>query len=139
MTATPERWQQRFQNFSVAFTLLKEVIDRDLVSLNALECEGAIQRFKFAFDMACRVLNDYLEYSGIELNAATPRDIIKGAFSTKLIADGQAWSDMLDMRRHIANYYDIGLFRRTLDDVKVVYFPHLATMHATFSRRLPTT
>ena len=82
------RWKQRFDNFDRAFVPLREVCDRGVASLSQLEKEGAIQRFEVAFELAWKTLKDYLEESGIVVNPATPRSVIKEAFAAKLLDDG---------------------------------------------------
>ncbi|MCH7916978.1 MAG: hypothetical protein IIC50_03210 [Planctomycetes bacterium] len=36
-----------------------------------------------------------MDYTGIVLEQITPRAVIKAAFNAKIIADGQAWIDLL--------------------------------------------
>lgn len=49
------RWQQRFQNFSRAFGLLREAIERPADSLSQLEKEGIIQRFEYTFELRAKL------------------------------------------------------------------------------------
>ncbi len=46
------RWHYRFRNFSRAYTLLREAMERKVAELNELEREGAIQRFEYTFELA---------------------------------------------------------------------------------------
>ena len=89
------RWKQRFDNFDRAFVLLREVYERKLDSLSRLEKEGAIQRFKVAFELAWKTINDYLEESGVVVNPVTPRNVIKEAFTARLLDDADVWIDMM--------------------------------------------
>jgi nucleotidyltransferase substrate binding protein (TIGR01987 family) len=61
------RWQQCFQNFRRAFTLLREAMENDLDTLNQLNKEGIIQRFEYTFELAWKVLKDKIEFDGLEL------------------------------------------------------------------------
>jgi len=82
MTPSPDiRWQQRLQNFERALALLSEAMEGGPAALNQLEKEGAVQRFEYTLELAWKTLKDYLEASGIVLNAITPRQVIKDAFA----------------------------------------------------------
>ena len=60
--------------------------------LNRLEKEGLIQRFEYTFELAWKTLKDYLEGKGVE--ALYPRDVIKEAFRSGLVTDGDVWMEM---------------------------------------------
>lgn len=107
MNSDPDvRWQQRFQNFEWALTLLEDALSQGPAALNQLEKEGTVQRFEYTLELAWMTLKDYLEESGIVLSAATPRQVIKDAFAAKIIVDGQAWIDMIDHRNLLSQTYD---------------------------------
>jgi nucleotidyltransferase substrate binding protein (TIGR01987 family) len=134
MNKTEIRWKQRYANFQFAYELLREVLSRDLTQLEPLELEGAVQRFRFTFDMACKVLGDYLEFSGIDVAAITPRQVIKEAFSAKLIENGQVWIDMLDQRNFLSHTYDRDIFAEALKQIQAQYLPHLIVFDQSFDK-----
>ena len=96
------RWKQRFQNFEKAFILLKNSLEAK--SFSVVERAGIVQIFEFTFELGWKTLKDYLEEQGVK--AAFPRDVIKEAFRTQLIEDGDTWMDMLDKRNLMAHTYD---------------------------------
>ncbi|NBX30594.1 nucleotidyltransferase [bacterium] len=107
MTPSPDiRWQQRLQNFERALALLSEAMEGGPAALNQLEKEGAVQRFEYTLELAWKTLKDYLEASGIVLNAITPRQVIKDAFAARILADGQTWIDLIDHRNLLSHTYD---------------------------------
>ena len=108
------RWKQRFQNFDRAVILLREPIARGVATLSVLEREGTIQRFEVAIELAWKTLRDYLEYEGETLEVVTPRNVIKEAFSARVIADGQVWMDMLDHRNLLSHTYDQTVFEKAV-------------------------
>lgn len=56
------RWQQRFQNFDRAFKLFQSALqERPLDAYSALEQEGIIQRFEYAYELAWKTMKDYLQ------------------------------------------------------------------------------
>ena len=72
------RWKQRFDNLQRAY--------------------------EFTFELSWKTLKDFLAYNGID--AKLPRDVLKQAFATGLIRDGQLWIDMLKERNLMAHTYD---------------------------------
>lgn len=108
------RWKQRFQNFDRAVILLREPIARGVATLSVLEREGTIQRFEVAIELAWKTLRDYLEYEGETLEVVTPRNVIKEAFSARVIEDGQVWMDMLDHRNLLSHTYDQTVFEKAV-------------------------
>jgi nucleotidyltransferase substrate binding protein (TIGR01987 family) len=129
------RWKQRLDNFDRAFVLLREVYDRGVDSLSQLEKEGAIQRFEVAFALAWKTLKDYLEESGVIVNPATPPNVIKEAFATKLLDDAQVWIDMMLHRNLLSHTYDNTVFEAVLRTVVERYFPAFDHLHEFFLTR----
>ena len=123
------RWKQRFDNFDRAFVLLREALEHGLAALSQLEKEGTIQRFEIAFELAWKTMKDYLEENGLVVNPATPRNIIKEAFTAKLLDDGQVWIDMMLHRNLLSHTYDIKVFEEVLQAVAQRYLPALDRLH----------
>ncbi|MEZ4651197.1 MAG: nucleotidyltransferase substrate binding protein [Candidatus Eisenbacteria bacterium] len=130
------RWRQRFQNFDRAVRLLREPLARDVASLNALEKEGTVQRFEFALELGWKTIKDYLEHEGHLIQPVTPRNVIKLAFSTGVIVDGQVWIDMLNHRNLLAHTYDETAFEEAVHALCNRYHPAIEDLHAWFSARL---
>ena len=126
------RWKQRFDNFDRAFVLLREVYERKLDSLSRLEKEGAIQRFEVAFELAWKTINDYLEESGVVVNPVTPRNVIKEAFTARLLDDADVWIDMMLHRNLLSHTYDIKVFEVVLQALAERYFPAFDRLHEWF-------
>ena len=130
------RWRQRFSNFDRGFVLLREALERGPAALSALEKEGTIQRFEYTFELAWKLLKDYLECDGMVITPLTPRQVIKDAFAAKLLTDGQAWIDMLDHRNLLSHTYDPSVFQTAVDAIAQRYLPALAGVHAWFMGRM---
>ena len=101
MNSAEVRWHYRFRNFSRAYTLLGEALEREVEDLNELEREGAIQRFEYTFQLAWLTLKDRLEYGGIvftELqgHAVLSRDVMSP------VDGAEVWINMLVDRNLIA-------------------------------------
>ena len=129
------RWKQRFVNFDRGFVLLREAIERGPSTLSALEKEGVVQRFEYTFELAWKVLKDYLEEEGAVIAPLTPRQVIKEAFAAKLVPDGQVWIDMLDHRNLLAHTYEASVFETVVEAIARRYLPALGDAHAWFVGR----
>lgn len=76
MNRNPDiRWQQRFENFDRALTLLQDALAAGPAVLNQLEKEGVVQRFEYTLEPAWKTVRDFLEKSGVVLMAITPRQV----------------------------------------------------------------
>lgn len=123
---TDIRWEQRFENLDRAFNLLEQGVERHAQQdLSDLEKEGIIQRFEYTFELAWKTLKDYLDYTGIVLEQITPRSVIKAAFNAKIIADGQAWIDMLSQRNLMAHTYHQEYFEHAISNIVGSHFSAL--------------
>ena len=112
------RWLYRFDNFKRALSLLREAIDiRKERQLTPLEEEGIIQRFEYTWELAWKVLKDYLEHTGIILDTITPSFVIKAAFAAKIIENGDIWIQALDARNKMSHTYNLVIFEKIIDDI----------------------
>ena len=119
----------RFRNFSRAYALLSEALEREVEELNELEREGAIQRFEYTFQLAWLTLKDRLEHGGIIVADVTPRNVIRGAYAAKLIDDAEVWIDMLVDRNLMSHTYDFARFEAALENVRNRYLAVLGNLY----------
>ena len=94
---SPERWLQRFANFETVLSRLEGHLEaraecRDPDLLAAL----VLRHYAFCFELGWKSLRDLLAWNGID--AKLPRQVIKQAFATGVINNGQLWIDMLEDR-----------------------------------------
>lgn len=114
------RWKQRFENFERAFILLRNVFDKE-GEFSELEKEGIIQRFEYTFELAWKTLKDYLESSGIVFEEITPRTVIKQAFESNIIKDGELWIKMLIQRNLLSHTYNQERFNEAIKKIQSEY------------------
>lgn len=100
---TLEQVKFKHENFSRALKKLHAALEED-ISVNELFIDATIQRFEFCFELAWKLMKAFLDYEGIEANS--PRSAIRKAFQMDLIADAEAWLDMLEKRNLSSHTYD---------------------------------
>ena len=125
------RWQQRFENFASAFIQLQDAVERP--SLSKLERSGLIQTFEFSFELAWKVLKDFLESEGID--AASPRQVIKEAYHFGFILHGDLWMDALENRNLLSHTYSEELAAEAAHRIRKTYFPIMNEFYIAFSGR----
>ncbi len=119
------RWKQRYNNLVKAYRQLEQANDQ-FSKLSDLEKEGMIQRFEYTFELSWKTLKDYLESRGVLVQF--PRDVIKEAFSSGIIHDGELWMDMLDNRNLMAHTYQEEIFQEVVQNVHTGYFPAITRL-----------
>ncbi len=115
------RWKQRFSNFEKSYKLLEKNITLPLKT--DLEKAGIIKLFDISFELAWKVMKDFLEFKGIIANS--PREAIKHSFQIDLLDDGHIWLEALSNRNLSVHTYDEDTAKKIIDDIKNLYFPQL--------------
>ena len=126
------RWKQRFENFEKTYKLLEKYSEQAIT--NELEKAGIIQFFEMAFELAWKVLKDYLENEGYMVKS--PRETIKQAFQIGLIDNGHIWIDALADRNLTTHTYDEELASKMATEIISVYLPELKKMYDKLSKEL---
>ena len=113
------RLQYRFNNSKRAFSLLREAIElKQDRQLSALEVEGVIKRFKYAWELAWKTLKDYLEDDGVVLEKITPKAVIIAGIEAKVITRKENWMKALDDRNKMSHVYSDEYFRKVIDNIE---------------------
>lgn len=115
------RWQQRFQNYLKAYSLLEEAVQKhQSEGLSELEQQGLIQRFEFTHELAWNVLKDYFYYQGTtSINGS--RDATREAFQNGLIQDGDQWMSMIISRNQSTHTYNQETAQELVEKITQVY------------------
>lgn len=125
------RWIYRFENFRRAFSLLNSALALD--TLSDLEREGMIQRFEYTFELAWKTIKDRLAYEGTRVESGNPRPVIRTAFQSGLIDDGQTWIDMLEHRNVMSHQYDEAAFLDVEENIRHNYIFALERFYESFN------
>jgi len=65
---------------------------------------GAVQAFKFCYELALRVMKAALAVQGLE--STSPKDIFRKAASAKIIDDSEVWFNFQEKRSFTAHTYE---------------------------------
>lgn len=124
------RWIYRFDNYKRAFVLLREAIETmEERELTQLEKEGIIQRFEYTWELAWKVIKDYLEHEGVTLDKITPASVIRAAFTAKIIKDGEMWMQALDARNKMSHVYNLKKFEEVIEEIRKSYLALFDDLH----------
>jgi nucleotidyltransferase substrate binding protein (TIGR01987 family) len=126
------RWKQRFAHFRRAFLLLEQTLT--IAQPSDAERAGLIQFFEMSFELAWKVLKDYLEQEGFTV--ISPRDAIKQAFQAGLLEDGHVWIEALKDRNLTVHTYEEKIALAVEQKIRDAYFPALSAMRTLFESRV---
>ena len=126
------RWKQRFENFDKSYKLLKKYSNQEITT--ELERAGIIQFFEMTFELAWKVLKDYVESEGYMVKS--PRETVKQAFQIGLIDNGHIWIDALSNRNLTTHTYDEELATKMTSEILNAYLPELDKLYNKLSEEL---
>lgn len=128
------RWKQRFHNYSNALQTLTEAVELGQVRpFSKLEKQGLIHVFEFTHELGWNVLKDYLESKGFT-GLIGSRDATRTAFKNALIADGEAWMDMIKARNLTSHTYNLDVAESITQDILQRFYPAFVALATTFSQ-----
>lgn len=134
MAGTELRWRQRLESLQRALAQLQAALD-------ALEADpgnevigiAVIKAYEFSFELSWKTLKDLLSHEGID--ALLPREVLRQAFATGLLQNGQLWIDMLEQHNLMAHTYDVQRARQALALIQERFAPALLSLAAELERR----
>lgn len=126
------RWQQRYAHFQKAFRFLEQTVA--IAQPSDAERAGLIQFFEMTFELAWKMLKDYLEAEGFSV--ISPRATIKQAFQAGLLDDGHVWLEALTDRNLTVHTYEESLALAVEQSIKTRYYPALLALHQTFAAKM---
>ncbi|GAA0434952.1 nucleotidyltransferase substrate binding protein [Lentibacillus halophilus] len=130
MTSSKDiRWKQRFENFERSYKRLNKYASGSIT--NELERAGIIHFFEMTFELAWKVLKDYLEKEGFIVDS--PRQAIKQAFQMGLIDDDHIWMEALEKRNMTVHTYDEETAKELTEDIVTSFLPAVRTLYRTLS------
>ncbi len=122
------RFTERIENFNRAFNLYDKAVKANISAPdNELYQMSVVQSFEICFELAWKVLKDYLAQNGI--SAYLPREVIKEAFSNEVIKNGQIWIDMMNSRNAISHEYNSDKISVIVKNISSIYHNELLNFY----------
>lgn len=122
------RWKQRFSNLEKAVATFREVMA--IESKGKIEKMALIQAFEFTFELSWKILKDFLEDNGFEVNS--PREAIRQAFQSDYIKNGDVWMNALKKRNETTHLYNDEVLDETAKFIIDKFSPILEEMYQSF-------
>ncbi|MCD6543792.1 MAG: nucleotidyltransferase substrate binding protein [Flavobacteriaceae bacterium] len=119
------RWKYRFENFSKSFKVLERSLE--IESPSEVERGGVIQFYEMSFELAWKMIKDYLQEEGFEVKS--PRTAIKQGIQMELLGNPHKWMDALEDRNLTAHTYDEETAKRVYASIKNNYYPILRQLY----------
>lgn len=114
------RLNERIENFNRAFEIFCDAVNAYNKSReNILTHMALIQSYEVCFELAWKVLKDYLAENGIIVYM--PKEVIKEAFHNNVIENGQIWIDMLNARNATSHEYNMDKINSILNNISTSY------------------
>ena len=114
------RLQERIENFNRAYEIFTDAVQAYKSDKSAVLMQMAlIQSFEICFELAWKILKDYLSVKAVEV--FTPKDTIKSAFNAQIIMNGQIWIDMANDRNLSSHEYNMEKVNLMLEKISNEY------------------
>ena len=101
------RWKQRFENFEKSYATYQRMMAFYMANPEEEAAQlAATQAFEICVELAWKVMKDYLENEGFEINS--PKETIRQAFASDIIQgkNGEVWMQALNLRNLASHTYD---------------------------------
>lgn len=128
-----KRFEERKEDLKKATNKLNEALKEEVTDL---EIDGILHRFEFTFELAWKTMKDFLEYNGISENIGSPREILRRAFESHLIEDGEEWINMMLARNSLSHLYNEETSRKIYKEIKENYIKLLEKLNQRFETLL---
>lgn len=125
-------WKDYFDTLGEAINRLEEVLThKDIHEIEYLQ-DATIQRFEFSVELYWKVLRKFLAYEQIE--AFTPREVLRNSYQYGLIDDEQVWIAMLNDRNKTSHVYKKEDAQRIFQHI-ASYFPVMKGTYVKLTER----
>lgn len=121
MTTQDVRWLQRLDSFQRALQQLRAATALAAERpLSDLEGQGLVKAFEFTHELAWNVMKDYFAWQGASQITGS-RDATRQAFATGLVADGEAWMEMIQSRNLSSHTYNPATAQQLTERITSLY------------------
>jgi nucleotidyltransferase substrate binding protein (TIGR01987 family) len=128
------RWRQRLESLQRALAQLEAALAAHGAEPgNEVIGMAVIKAYEFSFELSWKTLKDLLAWNGVD--ARLPREVLKQAFATGLLENGQLWIDMLEQRNLMAHTYDQSRARQAAELISHSFWPELNALQRSLADR----
>lgn len=136
MSTEPARWIRRFDNYKRVFSQLENAIElAGERELSAIEKDGVIQRFKYTFGLAWKVIEDFYKHQG-ETTIQGSKDAFRMAFKRGLITQGDVLMGSIQSRNDTVHGYDGEIAENIFRAVVEKYYAAFREIKTAFDAQL---
>jgi nucleotidyltransferase substrate binding protein (TIGR01987 family) len=122
MNSKEIRWKQRLSNYREALNTVLELRPK-YKTLSPLEQDGLLQRFEYTFELAWKVMQDYLLETGYK-GLKGPRNVIKQMGQDDLL-NPFVWEEIMQTRNRLSHIYDEEVSRDLFESIINNFIPAL--------------
>ena len=126
-----ERTKRFLEQFVRALTNLKIGVDS---SVDDLDIDGTIKRFELCYELAWKLIKEYLEDLGIICKS--PRQCFKYAKENNLIDDEETWLNMIEDRNYLVHTYSMEQSREIFKKIKEKYISSFESLSKSIFKSL---
>lgn len=130
------RWKQRFQNFEKSFELLnRRIADYKLDSNSESHQMSLIQAYEIVFELAWKVMKDYLESEGYD-DVKNARKTIRYAFQDGLIRNAEEWMGALEKRNSTSHTYNESVVIELVEFINTIFYRNVRDLYYHLQKEL---
>ena len=123
-----KRWEERISDLRNAVSRLDEAIrDNKKYEIESLK-DAVIQRFEFTLELSWKAIKTYLNSEGV-LEATTPKQTIREAFSKGIIENADIWIDMLNDRNLTSYTYNQEISNKIYENIVKIYIEEIKKIY----------
>ncbi len=120
-----------FKDFKHALNNLKNGLNQ---AQDDLDIDGVIKRFEICYELAWKLIKEYLE--GVGIVCKNPRYCFKEAFSNALIDNELVWMNMIEDRNMLVHIYTAKGTRKIFKAIKSRYLGSLTHLHQILNKEI---
>lgn len=130
------RWKLRFKSFIQVFAELEKELT--IKEPDFAQQAGIVKLFELSFELAWKVLKDYLEFDQKLFEIRTPRAVMQTAIQTGVLEenDGYDWLDALESRNSLIHTYSEELAQQEQQKIKYIYYTLLKKITMQWKQKL---
>lgn len=125
-------WKDYFDTLGDAIDRLMDAVMHPELDRNEFIQDATIQRFEFCIELYWKVLRKFLAYE--QIDAVTPREVLKNAYQFGLIDNENDWISMLIDRNRTLHVYKKEEAQRIFENIKS-YYPVMSSTYQKLQSR----